>query len=111
MQSACSVAELGKRDLMMTTEERRTENFADGFTHTTTIIERDVPERRSGGGSGILIGALLLIALIVGGYFVMQAVSSNNAKNDAIGAAAQDVGDAAKDVGDAAQDAANKLGN
>jgi hypothetical protein len=41
----------------------------------------------------------------------MQAVNSNNAKNDAIGAAAQDVGDAAKDVGDAAQDAANKLGN
>ena len=95
----------------MTTEERRTEKFEDGSTHTTTVIERDGVEPRRSGGSGILIGAILLIALVIGGYFLMQMSNSNAAKNDAVGAAANDVGDAAKSVGNAAKDAADNLNN
>jgi flagellar basal body-associated protein FliL len=76
----------------------------------TTIVE--VP--RAGGSSGWVIAAVLIVALVVGLVFFTQMSGSQNAKNNAITNAANQVGDAAgqvgtaaKQAGNAAQDAAN----
>ena len=60
---------------------------------------------KDGSGGAWLIGIVLLIAVIVGGYFAMQYLDSNSAKNNAVSQAAHDVGKAANQVGNAAQDA------
>ena len=68
----------------------------------TTIVE--VP--RSGGGSGWVIAAVLIVALVIGIVIFTQMSGSQNAKDNAITNAANQVGDAASQVGNAAQDVA-----
>ena len=72
---------------------------------TTTIIER-----RSSAGT-VLIGLVLLIAVAIGGFYLYNKSQNDNARTDAVTAAAQDVGDSAQKVGDSAQRAVDKATN
>ncbi|WP_066794101.1 hypothetical protein [Sphingomonas soli] len=81
------------------TSERVTESHGAD----TVVVER------RGGGAGILIGLAVLILVVIGGVYLFNQNARENAKTNAVTAAAESVGDAAKDVGDAAKDAAKKI--
>lgn len=76
-------------------------------THTTIIREAG----SSGSGMGIILAVILLVAVIGGIYLFSQKSASENARDNAIAGAANDVGNAASKIGDAAQDAAKKAGD
>ena len=57
----------------------------------------------------VLIAIVLLIAVIGGLYLFSQNSSSENAKDNAVAGAAQDVGNAATKIGNAAENAADNV--
>ncbi|MCP4617792.1 MAG: hypothetical protein GY844_15330 [Bradyrhizobium sp.] len=68
-----------------------------------------VAAKRRGGGAGLLIGLALLVAVVIGAIYLFNQDSREDARTDAVGAAADKVGDTAKDVGGAAKSAANRI--
>lgn len=61
----------------------------------TVVVER------GNNGAGLLIGLALVILLAIAGYFVINQTRNDNARTDAVSAAAKDVSDTARKAGDA----------